>query len=141
MAGKRSKLEMTQMWADIVLDRWRARMADYNVGQTGDLLRSLQAQVQSDAQGDPYKITFLYLYYGRFTDMGVGRGVTLDMTPDPSGHRQVKPWYSQTYRREVMKLGIMMAAKYGIDAAEAISSFRGTTFEMRRNDAAWYDHL
>lgn len=136
---KHTKLEMTRMWADIVLDRWKARMAAYNVGQTGELLKSLQAQVMMDSNGDPAKVTFLYLYYGRFPDMGVGGNITLSDVPDPSGHRQVKPWYSKVFMREVEKIGVMMAAKYGWDAAEAISAFRDTAFTTARNDQAWYN--
>lgn len=138
--AKRSKLEMTQMWADIVLDRWKSRIEFFHIGDTGDLLRSLQAQVETDSNGDPKKIVFLYLYYGRFVDMGVGGNITLDDVPDPSGHRIPKPWYSKVFIREVEKLGSMMAAKYGWDAAEAIQAFRETTFGTRRNDAAWFEH-
>lgn len=135
--AERTKLEMTRMWADIVLDRWRARMVEYNVGQTGELLKSLQAQVTLDANGDPNKIVFLYLYYGRFPDMGVGGEISLSDVPDKTGHRQVKPWYSRVFMTEVMKLGRMMAQKYGLDAAQAISAFRDVTFTTRRNDEAW----
>ena len=112
----------------------------FHIGDTGDLLRSLQAQVETDANGDPKKIVFLYLYYGRFVDMGVGGNITLDDVPDPSGHRIPKPWYSKVFIREVEKLGSMMAAKYGWDAAEAIQAFRETTFGTRRNDEAWFAH-
>ena len=137
--AERTKLEMTRMWADIVLDRWRARMVEYNVGQTGELLKSLQAQVTLDANGDPNKIVFLYLYYGRFPDMGVGGEISLSDVPDKTGHRQVKPWYSRVFMTEVMKLGRMMAQKYGLDAAQAISAFRDVTFTTRRNDEAWFN--
>ena len=128
------------MWADIVLDRWKSRIEFYHIGDTGDLLRSLQAQVETDANGDPKKVVFLYLYYGRFVDMGVGGDITLDDVPDPSGHRLPKPWYSKVFIREVEKLGSMMAAKYGWDAAEAIQAFREATFGTRRNDDAWFAH-
>lgn len=137
MAG-RSKLEMTRMWADIVLDRWKARIEAYHIGQTGELLRSLQAQASYDSNGDPTKVTFLFLYYGRFTDMGVGGNITLADVPDSSGHRQVKPWYSKVFMKEVATLGRMMATKYGIDAAEAISAFRDVSFTTASNDEAWF---
>ena len=144
---KHTKLEMTRMWADIVLDRWKARMAAYNVGQTGELLKSLQAQVVMDSNGDPAKVTFLYLYYGRFPDMGVGGDISLSDVPDSSGRRQVKPWYSKVFIKEVTKLGRMMAAKYGWDAAEAISVFRDTMYSSKngtivntaRNDKYWFN--
>ena len=139
--ANRSKWEMTRMWAEIVLDRWKARMQAYNVGDTGELLKSLDAQVQLDSNGDPAKVTFVYLYYGRFPDMGVGGNITLSDVPDPSGHRKVKPWYSKVFIKEVETLGRMMATKYGIDAAEAISVFRDVTWTTGRNDKAWFNLL
>ncbi len=133
----RTKLEMARAWADIVIDRWRKRMEVLDIGDTGELLKSFTAQVTSDAQGDPAKITFAFLYYGRFPDMGVGRGVTLSDVPSPS--REVKPWYSSTFMAEVVKLGKFMAAKYGWDAAEEISAFSDSMVGTAKNDDAWYN--
>lgn len=136
--AQNSKLEMAQKWADIVIDRWKARMAALNIGDTGQLLKSFEAQVVADSNGDPAKITFAFLYYGRFPDMGVGRGVTLADVPDQ--HRKVKPWYSQTFMTEVLKLGRMMATKYGIDAAMAVSAFSNSIYDtagIMKNDAAY----
>ena len=113
-------------------------MAEYNVGDTGELLKSFEAHVTADSNGDPVKITFAFLYYGRFPDMGVGRGVTLSDTPAPS--RQVKPWYSKTFMTEVVKLGRMIAEKYGIDAAMAVSAFSSSIYDTSsivKNDAAY----
>ena len=132
----RSKLQMAQQWADIVIERWQKRMAALDIGDTGELLRSFQAQVASDSNGDPSKITFTFLYYGRFPDMGVGRGVTLADVPDE--RRKPKPWYSKTFLGEVVKLGRFMAAKYGMDAADAISAFSDGLVGIGKNDEAWY---
>lgn len=123
----RSKYEMVQRWAEIVIERWQARMEALEVGSTGELMRSFHAQVTNDANGDPTKVTFAFLYYGRFPDMGVGRGITLSDVPAPG--RPVKPWYSQTFLGEVVKLGRMLAAKYGIDAAMAVSAFSDSIYQ------------
>lgn len=133
---KHTKLEMTQEWARIVIERWQKRMESLDMGDSGELLKSFESQVSIDANGDPSKITFAFLYYGRFPDMGVGRGVTLSDVPDSTGRRQVKPWYSQTFMNEVMKLGQILAAEYGVDAAMALQSFR-QNINVVKNDAAW----
>lgn len=112
---------MVLEWAKIVIERWQARMAALGVNSTGALMKSFEAQVALDAKGDPTKITFAFLYYGRFPDMGVGRGVTLSDVPDTSGRRKVKPWYGPTFMKEVEKLGIFLAAKYGYDAATVLA--------------------
>jgi hypothetical protein len=122
----RSKLEMTQRWAEIVIERWQARMEALGVGDTGTLLRSFRAQVDQDSSGDPTKVTFAFLLYGRFPDMGVGRGISFHDAP--TGNRQVKPWYSKTFLAEVLKLGRMMATRYGIDAAMAINAFSSSIY-------------
>ena len=140
--AERTRLEVAQDWAEIVIDRWRKRMEALDVGETGALLKSFEAQVTADSKGDPAKIVFAFLYYGRFPDMGVGRGITLSDVPDSSGRRKVKPWYSQTFMTEVVKLGRMMAEKYGIEAAMAVSAFQNSMYEsagIRKNDAAWYE--
>lgn len=51
--AERTKLEMAQAWADIVIDRWRKRMAELEVNDTGALLKSFEAQVAVDAKGRP----------------------------------------------------------------------------------------
>jgi len=109
-----------EKWADIVLERWIRNIQSMHIGSTGELLRSLQAHVTVDAKGDPEKITFAYLYYGVFVDMGVGRGVHLG---DHSGRREKKRWQSSIFLREVATLGRMMAERYGYEAAKNMAVF------------------
>lgn len=132
--------ETVRQWADIVIERWIRRIQQLDIGSTGELLRSLEAHVAVDADGNPEKITFLYLYYGIFTDMGVGRGVKLG---DRSSTRTRKPWYSSTFLKEVAVLGRKMAERYGYDAASLpIKAFENASYafnddfyrNMRRNN-------
>lgn len=88
--------EMAERWAEIVIERWIRKIQSLNIGSTGELLKSLQAQVQVDANGNPAKITFLYLYYGIFTDMGVGRRVKLGQAGQ-GNNRQKKPGIHQCF--------------------------------------------
>lgn len=106
--------EMVRQWADIVIERWIRKIQQLDIGSTGELVKSLEAHVAVDAAGNPEKITFLYLYYGIFTDMGVGRGVKLGERSDT---RRKKPWYSSIFLKQVAILGRKMAERYGYDAA------------------------
>lgn len=127
---------MAERWADIVIERWIRKIQSLNIGSTGELLKSLQAQVAVDANGNPAKITFLYLYYGIFTDMGVGRGVKLG---DKSDTRKKKPWYSSVFLKEVNILGRKMAERYGYEAATIpLRAFEGIS-SFAKNDAAYYN--
>jgi len=136
MAEVMNYREMAERWADIVIERWIRKIQSLNIGSTGELLKSLEAQVAVDANGDPQKITFLYLYYGIFTDMGVGKNVKLG---SEKGNRKKKPWYSSTFLKEVNALGRLMAERYGYEAASIpIKAFEGIS-SSSFNDAAYYN--
>ena len=136
MADVMNYREMAERWADIVIERWIRKIKSLNIGSTGELLKSLEAQVAVDAKGDPQKITFLYLYYGIFTDMGVGKNVKLG---SEKGNRKKKPWYSSTFLKEVNALGRLMAERYGYEAASIpIKAFEGIS-SSSFNDAAYYN--
>lgn len=113
MSDSYRALLSVQRWAEIVIQRWQAKIQELDVIDTGSLLKSFQSQVMADAAGDPVKVTFTFLYYGRFSDMGAG------------GFMERKPWYSQIFLREVNALGRMLATRYGYDAAE-LTAFNGT---------------
>ena len=55
--------KMAERWADIVIERWIRKIQALEIGSTGELIKSLQAHVALDAQGNPAKITFLYLLW------------------------------------------------------------------------------
>jgi hypothetical protein len=112
-----NQYETLKAWADIVIERWENRIAQLKVMDTGELLRSFQAQVVMDANGNGEKITFTYAYYGRFTELGVGKGVKAGM----DSRRQKKPWYTKIFFGQVNQLARIMAEKYGQDAAMKIA--------------------
>lgn len=123
---------MVERWAEIVIERWIKRIKELDVVDTGALLKSLQAHFYVDANGDPQKITFLYLYYGIFPELGVGRGVHLS---DHSDARERKPWYSSVFITQVRKLGWLMARRYGIDAAKTpVRAFEGMKHDENFNE-------
>lgn len=109
-----TKSEMAEKWAGYVIERWIRKIQSLDIGSTGELLKSLESQVTVDANGNPEKVTFLFLYYGIFVDMGVGRGVKFGQSSD---RRKRKPWYSSVFMKQVAVLGRKMAERYGYDAA------------------------
>ncbi len=133
-----STLEMLQAWAEIVIQRWTARISMFGVVETSELLRSFTSQVHTDANGDASKVVFTFLYYGIFPDMGVGKGVPYDKVSQ--SNRRAKPWYSKQFFNEVRKLGYLMAERYGEKAMEAISLIESKNFiRSESNDTAWKD--
>lgn len=116
--SEKTKVEMLAQWAEIVIERWQRGISRPRRGRpavdTGHLLKSFTSQVVSDADGDPQKVVFTFAYYGRFVDMGVGRGVPIEKVP--TSHREPVPWYDKRFKAEVNKLAELLAERYGREA-------------------------
>ena len=108
--------ETLRAWADIVIERWEYRVAQLDVVDSGELLKSFQAQVHVDSNGSGEKIVFAFAYYGRFVELGVGKYVSAGM----ESNRKKKPWYTKIFFGQVNQLARIMSEKYGQEAALAI---------------------
>ena len=63
-----------EAWADIVIKNWVAKIMALHAYDTFALARSFEHHILEHANGDPDKVIFAFMYYGRFVDMGVGEG-------------------------------------------------------------------
>ena len=112
--------------AQITIKRWRKKIDRLKIGQhsSGELFRSFQYNVLASSGGDVQKIEFAFRYYGKFVDMGVGKGTTLSDQPMPRGMRRLygkllglkrvpKKWYSKTFYAETQKLLEILQKEYG----------------------------
>lgn len=89
-------------WAQMMITIFVEKAIELNIRESGEFMESFMYDVQTNAQGDVTKIVHTYLYYGRFVDMGVGRGTKLD---DREGsERRKKEWYQKNYYRSVKKM-------------------------------------
>ncbi len=129
---KLSEREIAQAWAKITIIKWKKKLAINKVGNSGALPKSFQYNVLASAQGNVLKITLLFEYYGRFVDMGVGKGVKIGDVKESSASRKLsgkmlgnrrrpKKWYSKTFHAEVMKLSEIFAKEYGHRGVVAIT--------------------
>ena len=108
-------------WADIVLSNWMDKIEKLRIGYSFQLDESLKYEIISNAGNLPERVEFSFNYYGKFVDMGVGKGVTIDLVKDRSDHRRrPKKWYSNTMYAEIIKLREILAKKYGRIAAISI---------------------
>ncbi len=115
MAKNENLDETLEAWADIVLRLWEERIKRLKIGDTNQLLQSLNQHVYRESGGDPDRVDFTFEYYGKFVDMGVRKGVSL-----ASGRTNPKPWYSKTFYSQVKRLGDILQEKYAQRAAIAI---------------------
>ncbi len=129
---KLSEREIAEAWAKITIIKWKKKLASNRIGDTGTLLRSFKYNVLASAQGNVLKITLLFEYYGRFVDMGVGKGIKIGDVKESAGSRKLsgkmlgnrrrpKKWYSKTFHAEVMKLSEIFAREYGHRGVVAIT--------------------
>jgi hypothetical protein len=129
---KLSEREIAEAWAKITIIKWKKKLASKRIGDTGTLLRSFKYNVLASAQGNVLKITLLFEYYGRFVDMGVGKGVKIGDVKESAASRKLsgkmlgnrrrpKKWYSKTFHAEVMKLSEIFAKEYGHRGVVAIT--------------------
>ena len=113
--------ETLSAWAEIVIKNWRMKITELDIGVTHALYDSFQFEVISQSNGNPEKVDFLYEYYGRFVDMGVGRGVYVGNPGNVQTKRVAKPWYSKVMYSQTAKLAEILSEKYGIIGASVIS--------------------
>lgn len=122
-------------WVKIVIERWENKIKELNIKHTGKLLDSFHHFINTQANGDPEKITFTFEFYGKFVDMGVGRGMphgSRNQLGDSyyskrnnlgqlhSYSRKPKPWYSKVFWSQFQKLKVIVHEKYNQKAQMAI---------------------
>ena len=103
-----------EAWAEFVVEKWLVKMQTMRIGSSYQLADSFVHQVIMDAGGNPQKIDFMFNYYGKFVDMGVGKGRKLDSAKviTTINSRRSKPWYSKTFASQVTVLNRILAEKY-----------------------------
>ena len=131
---KLSEREIADAWAKITIQLWRKNLSRMKIGQnsSGDLHRSFKYKVIAGARGNVERIEFAFNYYGKFLDMGVGKGTKLGDRPVSRGSRVLadkmlggvrkpKKWYSRTFYGEAQRLFEILQKEYGRKAQVVIS--------------------
>lgn len=122
-------------WADIVVQNWREKLKQMGVYDTWNLYNSFDkygTEIPVNAQGNPVSVTFNFQVYGRFVDMGVGKGVKIGDVKMlnaersagnrhlSSNRRKPRKWYSSEFYRQRQQLERLMQEKYGIKGKTAL---------------------
>ncbi len=127
-------------WAEVVIDRFHEAMDKYNIGRLdGNLWKSFTYHLQQNG-GNVEAVVFKFHQYGRFVDMGVGRGVPIGSRGSSNFEkyrknngqlhrygRKPKPWYSKTKTREIAILRTILIQDYGINTLADLESVFNTT--------------
>lgn len=94
---------------------------------SGALINSIVYALAAAGNGDVEAARHEFNYYGKFVDMGVGRGQKIegvksnaDILRMAGGGRRPKKWFSRTYYAEVTELRDLLMVKYGTQSAQLI---------------------
>ena len=120
--------QVADQWAQYTIKEWRSKLTKIKAVKSSQLWQSFVKNVISQANGDVIKIEFAFRYYGKFIDMGVGKGVPFGGVKENATSRRLegkmlgnrrKPrkWYSKTLAHEVKRLAEIMEIEYGHLAA------------------------
>lgn len=119
--------ELTE-WGDYVEEKLRQSLDALNVGYTQELISSLSHRVMAASSSQKGQYQQLFKEYGRFVDMGAGRGKMLQTEANKrralkrrKGVREPKKWYSKTFFGSLNKLIGALSHNY---AQFAMQQFR-----------------
>lgn len=107
-------------WAKYVIERWEMEIIRLKINRIGQLLKSFTNTVYTQSGGNVEKIIFAFEYYGKFSDMGVGRGVKV--ADVPNSRRTPKPWYNKVFFSQVKRLAEILIEQYQQEAILTIVS-------------------
>lgn len=120
-----SREEVLERWAENVIQRWIKEIHYQDIKNPNRLIASLKKKVYNASGGDQTKIIFTLANYGRYVDLGVGRGEKYTKKKhDPVFHSgrpypgtpgysfQVKPWLMPLFKQRVYSLAQILERKY-----------------------------
>ncbi len=120
-----SQYQIAHDWAEITIMRWIERQNKLKVYDTGDLQGSFEFDVVMNPGNMLKEISFGFLFYGRFIDMGVGKGLGIESVKDnrskwaaalgQQSRRKPKKWYSPVFMHEYNRLLELLIEHYQID--------------------------
>lgn len=138
-----SILESVDWWAFYTVRIWKEKIRQkYRIGVTGHLENSFSYRTTGHGEDENIKVVFQFLYYGKFVDMGVGRGTGIaDVGENRTSRalvgkmlgnrRRPKTWYSKTLFAETTTLREILARNYAHKGAVRVTeSFKDLSINI-----------
>ena len=131
-----TQFETVEKWLEYTLDDLRASIRKLKINDTGHLLASVEGHLVAAAGGDVQKLSIAYAAYGKFVDMGVGRGMgagirkrDTDYTRirDERGRlhqhtRQARAFSSKVIGKQSFRLSLILSDYYGATTIASIQN-------------------
>lgn len=135
-----AKPHTVEAWARYTIIEFQKALDRLKIGVTRKLFNSFKKELQVN-NGDVHAVLLKFLMYGRFRDMGVGRGMKAYERKTNKANliaakrygadveysrRQPKRWYSKTRWAQTMRLSEILIRDLGDDISHWITdSFEG----------------
>lgn len=123
-------------WANIVIEKWHAKITELKVYDKGNLDNSLMQELMVNAGSDIDRIEFTFKLYGQFVDMGVGKEISKGNSGDlgATPTRQPKEWFSKKYYGQVMRLREILMQQYSKAITFSMVNTMQADFDQRYKD-------
>jgi hypothetical protein len=122
-----TQFQTVEKWLEYTLSDLRENLRKLNVNDTGHLLASVQGHLVAAAGGDVTKLTIAYAAYGKFVDMGVGRGMAAGVRKRDSDYarirdargqlhkfsRKPRPFASKVLGKQAFRLSVLLSDYFG----------------------------
>lgn len=132
-----SQYEIATEWLRISIERFQKAIEKSGVGmERKNLFNSFISSIEKDSDGMVQRALIRFKFYGRYVDMGVGRGVPIGSRAAKMDYykyrnnkgqllnygRKPKKWYSKTLAAQSKKLSELMSQHFGIKAIQVLEA-------------------
>lgn len=108
--------KVVEKWAIVSIDKFQEALVKLSVGEVdGALMQSFKYELKN-AGGNAMEVIIRFLQYGRFVDMGVGRGQALGI----KGKRKPIKWYGKIKTKEISILRWILLKNYSVFSVKAL---------------------
>jgi hypothetical protein len=122
-----TQVHTLEKWLEFTLENLRERLRKLKINDTGHLLASIEGHLVAAADGNVERLSIAYAIYGKFVDMGVGRGMGAGVRKRDSDYarirdergqlhkysRKARPWSSKEIGRQSFRLSELLSDFYG----------------------------
>lgn len=136
--------ETVEQWLAFTLSNLRERIRQFKAVDTGALLASVQGFLVTAADGDVARLSIAYALYGKYVDMGVGRGMGAGVRKANSDYarirdergqlhqhsRKARPFSSKEIGRQSVRLGVLLSEYYGETTIASLTDALPGTVEI-----------
>ncbi len=121
-----------EAWVRYTVNDWKKEIVKKKIGRSGQLVQSFRTQIFFGKDAELIEATFRFKFYGRFVDMGVGKGtkigdvaenkITRSLQGRKAAPRRAKKWYSSKLFYNVNRLQELMTEKFALAGKDLVIS-------------------